>query len=60
MAAGTRSLDELPPLVYSPLPTPSSFRILDLCPGESHEHIRCKLRFVDLEVEESTAFVGLS
>jgi Heterokaryon incompatibility protein (HET) len=59
-AAGTRSLDELPALVYSPLPTPSSIRILDLYPGDSHEHIRCKLRYVDLELEEGNAYVGLS
>ena len=44
-----QSLDDLSPLVYSALPTPSSIRILQLFPGEQDEPIRCQLYIVDLD-----------
>ena len=59
MESSTRALDDLPPYVYSPLPTPSSIRILDLYPGEGDEPIRCKLRFSELG-SESSSYTGLS
>jgi hypothetical protein len=55
----TKILHDMPPLVYHPLPTPSSIRILDLYTGETNEHIRCKLRFVDLDLENNS-YTGLS
>jgi hypothetical protein len=51
MEFDTKSLNDLPPLVYSLLPSPSGIRILDLYPGGSHEHIRRKLLIVDLDLE---------
>lgn len=57
--SSTRSLDDLPPYVHNPLPTPSSIRILDLYPGEGDEPIRCKLRFSELG-SESSSYTGLS
>jgi hypothetical protein len=51
MELDAKSLNDLPPLVYSLLPSPSGIRILDLYPGGSHEHIRRKLLIVDFDVE---------
>ena len=59
MESSTTSLDDLPPYVYSPLPTASSIRILDLYPGEGDEPIRCKLRLSELG-SESRSYIGLS